>query len=270
MRDLVYVVIDSARYDSVAEAQTPNMAALGRIERRYSFASWTPPSHLVYLMGLTPHTSPVGIFASEVYKADYSAWGSRLDIADTTMGDFVPAFSLPRFLKNHGYVARAMVSMPIINQHTILARDFDSYRLMPRHDDFGSIIESTEFSPGTPTFYFLNLGEAHYPYMIPPAELARLTGEPGVILRSGEPAPGASTPECSYTSQHLKRFHEAQRAAVEQVDRLLPALFAKCLPDTFVMITADHGELFGEDGYFGHGPICHPKVFEVPFVEGRL
>jgi hypothetical protein len=33
-------------------------------------------------------------------------------------------------------------------------------------------------------------------------------------------------------------------------------------------VTADHGELFGEDGYFGHGPIQHPKVLEVPFVEG--
>ena len=32
----------------------------------------------------------------------------------------------------------------------------------------------------------------------------------------------------------------------------------------------DHGELFGEDGYFGHGPIAHDKVLEVPFVEGRV
>ena len=28
------------------------------------------------------------------------------------------------------------------------------------------------------------------------------------------------------------------------------------------------GELFGEGGYFGHGPIMHEKCFEVPFVEG--
>jgi hypothetical protein len=27
---------------------------------------------------------------------------------------------------------------------------------------------------------------------------------------------------------------------------------------------ADHGELFGEAGYFGHGPINHEKVYEVP------
>jgi hypothetical protein len=28
--------------------------------------------------------------------------------------------------------------------------------------------------------------------------------------------------------------------------------------------------LFGEEGYFGHGPIVHEKVLEVPFVEGKL
>ena len=39
---------------------------------------------------------------------------------------------------------------------------------------------------------------------------------------------------------------------------------------TYITVTADHGELFGEEGYFGHGPINHPKVYEVPFIEGQL
>jgi hypothetical protein len=33
-------------------------------------------------------------------------------------------------------------------------------------------------------------------------------------------------------------------------------------------VTSDHGELFGEDGWFGHGPIVHDKVLEVFLVEG--
>jgi hypothetical protein len=36
------------------------------------------------------------------------------------------------------------------------------------------------------------------------------------------------------------------------------------------MVMSDHGELFGEEGYFGHGPIVHEKVLEVFFVEGRI
>ena len=39
---------------------------------------------------------------------------------------------------------------------------------------------------------------------------------------------------------------------------------------TVVIVTSDHGELFGEDGYFGHRPIAHEKVLEVPFLEGLV
>jgi glucan phosphoethanolaminetransferase (alkaline phosphatase superfamily) len=31
---------------------------------------------------------------------------------------------------------------------------------------------------------------------------------------------------------------------------------------------ADHGEAFGEGGYFGHGPVMHEAAFAVPFLEG--
>jgi len=44
---------------------------------------------------------------------------------------------------------------------------------------------------------------------------------------------------------------------------------AKAPENTYFIVTSDHGELFGEDGYFGHGPIMHEKCFEIPFVEGR-
>jgi len=47
-------------------------------------------------------------------------------------------------------------------------------------------------------------------------------------------------------------------------------LFDLAPKNTYVTITADHGELFGEEGYFGHGPIQHKKVLEVPFVEGKV
>ena len=49
---------------------------------------------------------------------------------------------------------------------------------------------------------------------------------------------------------------------------MVEELFDLVPKNTYITITADHGELFGEDGYFGHGPIQHKKVFEVPFIEG--
>ncbi len=57
---------------------------------------------------------------------------------------------------------------------------------------------------------------------------------------------------------------------VEHVDGLIGELFDIAPRNTHFIITADHGELFGEGGYFGHGPIMHEKCFEVPFLEGRV
>jgi glucan phosphoethanolaminetransferase (alkaline phosphatase superfamily) len=57
---------------------------------------------------------------------------------------------------------------------------------------------------------------------------------------------------------------------VKYLDGVVEELFDLLPANTYVTITFDHGELFGEDGYFGHGPIQHKKVLEVPFIEGKL
>ena len=61
-----------------------------------------------------------------------------------------------------------------------------------------------------------------------------------------------------------------QKRNVEHLDNLMEKLYDIIPENTHIIITADHGELFGEDGLFGHGPVFHKKVFEVPFVEGKL
>jgi arylsulfatase A-like enzyme len=57
---------------------------------------------------------------------------------------------------------------------------------------------------------------------------------------------------------------------VRYLDGVFGRLFEMVPPNTYITVTSDHGELFGEDGYFGHGPIFHEKVFEVPFLEGMV
>ncbi len=274
MNNLIYLVIDSARYDSFMSAATPNMRNLGPVERRYSYAGWTSPSHFAYLMGMTPHQSPPGVFASEVYKKDYMDWGDRLGIKGLTMKDFVPHFWLPQFLKSKGYQTHARVSMPIINPVTVLNTGFDSYKLMDRYNDFEAVINEVSFD-GVPGFYLLNLGEAHYPYGIPPEEMPPLRGEGGIFRRSGEDIGGhppnvADLTGYYFEEKHLHFFRDRQIAAIEGVDRLMEKLFKKCPVGTYLIITSDHGELFGEEGYFGHGPIMHPKVHEVPYIGGKI
>ena len=65
-------------------------------------------------------------------------------------------------------------------------------------------------------------------------------------------------------------LRQRQIDAVKYLDTVVEELFDLVPRNTYVTITSDHGELFGEDGFFGHGPIVHEKVLEVPFVEGRI
>jgi arylsulfatase A-like enzyme len=73
-----------------------------------------------------------------------------------------------------------------------------------------------------------------------------------------------------FNQKKLDELRARQVAAVKYLDGVVEELFDLVPKNTYITITSDHGELFGEEGYFGHGPILHDKVLEVPFVEGQL
>ena len=273
-RNFVVVVLDSLRYDSWIEAHPTSLATLGQVERRFSYASWTAPSHYNLLMGLLPHSSPHEVYASEYYKQDFLRYSERLGVEGIEFKRLLPSLFLPTFLRRQlGYRTHALVSMPVLNPHTPINRDFDSFELMPTHNDMAAMLDRLEFSSERPSFYLLNVGETHYPYALPdedPGRWPRISGVHGVFKRldtaEGQPLP--DQPEEFFDATALRELRSRQIRAVEYLDGLFARLFDMLPDDTWVVVTSDHGELFGEDRYFGHGPIQHEKVFEVPFVEG--
>ena len=274
-RNLVFVVLDSLRYDSWLAAEPRTLAELGPVERRWSYASWTAPSHYNLLMGLLPHTSPSEVYASEYYKEDFRRYGERLGVEGMEFKRMLPSIFLPTYLRHElGYRTRAMVSMPVLNRHTPVNRDFDSYELMPTHNDMAAMLPKMSFDDDRPTFYLLNVGETHYPYALPdedPERWPRISGVHGVFKRLAEGAgdqPHPTEPREFFDQQRLRELRDRQVGAVEYLDGVFARLFDLLPDDTWVVVTSDHGELFGEDQYFGHGPIAHEKVLEVPFVEG--
>jgi len=270
VNNIVYVIMDSCRYDTVLAARTPNIDRLGQVELRYSYASWTSPSHYAMLMGMTHHKSPAGVFASEVYKEDFIKWRKRTGVKDLDFRSFVPELSLPHKLSQLGYRTVGKVSLPVLNQYTTFSAHFDDYKLMENHNDFAGMIREMTFEAERPTFFFFNLGETHYPYMLSRDEAPVLHGVHGVFKHLDDAVSDTDDPtDKFFNREQLETLRAQQIKACEYVDSLLAELYAKIPPQTHVIVTADHGELFGEDGYFGHGPIFHPKVFEVPFVEGR-
>lgn len=272
-RHLVVVVLDSLRYDSWTAAPTPNLDRLGPVERRWSYASWTAPSHYNLLTGLLPHASPAKVYASEHYKADYLRYSERLGIEGIEFKRLLPALYLPTFLRSLGYRTHARVSMPVLNPHTGINRDFDSYELMPVHNDMAAMLDTMTFAEdGPPSFWLLNVGETHYPYALPdedPADWPRVSGVHGVVKQLGDDGAGSGEPE-AFDQDELDQLRARQVRAVAYLDGVFARLFQLVPRNTWLIVTSDHGELFGEGGYFGHGPIAHDKVLEVPFVEGPV
>ena len=141
-RNLVVVILDSLRYDVAAAAATPNLDRLGPLEQRWSYASWTAPSHYNLLMGLLPHDSPVGVYASDYYQRDYLKYAERLRVPDMEFKKLLPGLWLPSYLKDVlGYGTHARVSMPVLNPMTPVNRGFDSFRLMPKHNDMAAMLD---------------------------------------------------------------------------------------------------------------------------------
>ena len=253
------------------------MRKLGRLERRWSYASWTAPSHYNLLMGLMPHTSPTHVFASEYYKRDFLKFNERLGCTDIQFKSLVPRLYLPPFLKDKlGYATHAMVSLPVLNPKTPLNQGFDTFRLMERHNDMRAMVRAMKFQEEKPSFYLLNVGETHYPYALPdePEDAwPRLHGVHGVFKHLDDAVAGGKLARRGgkfFDDRQLSILRQRQIRAVKYLDTVFEELFDLLPKNTYVTVTSDHGELFGEDGYFGHGPIVHPKVLEVPFIEGRL
>jgi membrane-anchored protein YejM (alkaline phosphatase superfamily) len=275
--NLVVIILDSLRYDSCMAANTPTMEKLGAIEQRWSYASWTAPSHYNLLMGLLPHASPTHVYASEYYKTEFVRYAERLGVPDMEFSKLLPSLWLPSYLRNSlGYRTSGMVSMPVLNRHTPISAGFDDWLLMARHNDMRAMVDRMSFDGDRPWFHLLNIGETHYPYALAdedPSEWPRISGVHGVFKHLDEEVVGGELmthDDSFFDDDQMERLRQRQIRAAAAVDQILVDVFDAVPKGTWVIVTADHGELFGEGGYFGHGPIAHEKVHEVPFVEGLV
>jgi len=233
-RNLVVVVLDSLRYDSWMQAEPEVLARLGAVERRYTYATWTAPSHYNLLMGLLPHTNPVEVYASEYYKQDFLRYSDRLNVPGMEFRRLLPSIFLPTYLKHTiGYRTHAMVSMPVLNPHTAVNRDFDSFELMPTHNDMAAMLERLCFDAERPSFYLLNVGETHYPFALPsedPSTWPRLSGVHGVFEHLDEHMVGGKLmdgdePLPQFDQAQLDRLRARQIEAVRYLDGVFERLF---------------------------------------------
>jgi hypothetical protein len=267
----------------------------------YATAPWTLPSHVAMF---------TGALASE-FGLDQAPGGDPRGVADAVapLADRLLASRLAGAgYATHGYSANLWIS-----PHTGLDAGFDTFRYAPsarlerafgagagaggrradlawaregwagRGDD-GAATIGAELSaairaadPATPQFWFVNLVEAHSPYL-PPRPFndlgprarirAALDCERSLnfaaicVAAAGGPIPSAAA---------LARLAHLHRRAVAYMDVWLAGVLATLagtgmLDDTLVVVTSDHGEAFGEAGLLAHGFNLIPPLIHVPLI----
>ena len=230
------------------------------------------------MTGLLPHTSPTNVYASEYYKEDFYNFNKRLGAEGIDFAAMVPGLWMPEFLRNNiGYSTHARVSLPVLNPKTGINRFFDSFQLMDSHNDMAAMIPTLKFDTERPSFHLLNVGETHYPYAKPDEDSSmwpRISGVNGVFKKMNDQI-DESNPEFKedfqfFDQAKLDELRERQIDTVRYLDGVFEQLYDTVPENTHIIVTADHGELFGEMGYFGHGPIMHDKCFEVPYLEAKI
>jgi len=255
--NFLLLTYDSCRYDVLLEAHTPVLDSYAEVRPAQTPANFTYPAHQAFFAGILPNT-----LNDEPYYNRFSK--QLLGLREVGEGQVVKDSllqvasdrNLVAGLRGQGFQTVGCGAMNWFRQKT-LQTGFEHFRWTGRgaYRQIEYLLEHLD--PARPFFGFINFGETHFPFTFEgktdrcPVDIRarRIIWPPKESGPVGRDNPG----------------YAQQIAAAEFLDSCLPQLFSSLPGDTVVILTADHGECFGEDGYLGHG-FNHPKVLEVPLA----
>jgi arylsulfatase len=121
-----------------------------------------------------------------------------------------------------------------------------------------------------PSFLWAHYMDAHGPYE-PPAEFQRLFREEAVAPGRAQDLYHTAVTEDDCSAAERRTLIDLYDAEIRYLDAALDSLFerldaAGVLETSLVIITADHGDAFGEHGYYGHPRYLHDELIHVPLL----
>lgn len=294
--NVLFIVMDTVRKDAIdfsPGGRTPAIAALAdrgaRFDNAYSAAPWTLPSIASMLTGEWPHRLSCGIekpldekprtlaeaLASRGYEtAGFAANGYYLGERSGLARGFREYTAYPLSLREVLRNSKLWRDLFTLAHDVFGIEDFGDYEsLWKTHSarairgELARLLDTRDRA--RPFFAFINVFEAHTPYLPPP--------DPSATGR-GLPAAGAKLLRewnlIDKSKLNRARLTMAKRAyadCVAAIDRELGGMLEdlavrKLLDNTIVIVTSDHGEHFGEHGLFGHGCSLFDELIRVPLV----
>jgi len=257
---VVIYVVDSLRYDRTPfaegdESLAPAFAALARdgtlYTRSFSASSWTRPSVATILTGVGPSQHRVLDRQDRLPEwiprlpREFAAAGWHT-VAVTTNPNVLPAF---------GFLDGFDRFIDVGSTHWASERGYADLR--------DALAELTEQSADVPLFLYVHDNEPHAPYR--PLERYR------AMFDAAEDGSPAEAPRDDPSPEELASASKLQRAVIrstsDRFGELMDALRAVGRYDAAVVVlTADHGEEFGDHGGVGHGVTLYQEQIHVPLV----
>ncbi|UBV45238.1 STM4013/SEN3800 family hydrolase (plasmid) [Deinococcus taeanensis] len=248
--DVVLLTLDSLRYDVATAAldsgELPHLAPLlpeGRWEERHTPGSFTYAAHQAFLAGFLPTPARPGRHA-RLFAAQFAGSAST----SPTTFTFEEA-TLPAALANRGYRTVCLGGVGFFNGQTALG---------------GALPALFHEAHWTPASGVKNPDSARVQVALAARRLTQIKERVFLLLNMA----ATHTPTHFYLPGARRDSPQSQRAALRSVDAALPVLFEalRARGPALLIVCADHGTCFGEDGYHGHR-LAHPLVWTVPYAE---
>ncbi|WP_299175265.1 hypothetical protein [uncultured Brevundimonas sp.] len=252
---ILFVSLDSCRYDTFRQAVLPNMKALAPLHRAQAPSHFTYGSHAAMFVGFTPGVAAEAAaflnpkFA-RLFRLSYAGHPGIAPPGFTIAGDnIVDGF------RQGGHLTLGTAAMGWFDPSTpvseTLRHGFERFWFAGREGVAAQAawVEAQMADAGDrPVFAFMNIGETHVPYHY-----------------RGAPWSEDDNPCVPFqTEDRSAECRMRQTACAEFVDRHLSPLL-DAFRDATVLICADHGDCWGEDGLWEHG-VSHEMTLTVPLI----
>ena len=289
--NVLLIVMDTLRADHLSlqgyeRVTDPNLTRLANegvmFENAYATSSWTLTSHASLFTGRWPyeHKADGGRDLDETYPTIAEALSERGYRTGAFNGNFETVTKHWGFARGFAHFEDYYQTIPQLAVSSVYGRFMEYYVLHKVLNMEFSI--DRRWAPGVnesalqwidqdtekPFFAFINYYDIHAPYISP--ERARFSEfeNPGGLVNTDWTTADIYSPK---TDEQIQGEIDAYDGGIyyndQQIQILLDELDERgVLEDTIVIITSDHGELFGEHGLWEHHNSLYKPVIHVPLI----
>jgi hypothetical protein len=261
--NFLLLTLDSCRYDVMCDAHTPVLDRYAReVLPAQTPANFTYAAHHAFFAGILPHVPEPRAYYNRFVRqlVGLTKAGEGHRVTGRALKAVYSDNNLVSGLRESGYQTVGAGAMNWFQQDA-LTRWFENFRFTDTDAEAQVDYLLEEIDVTRPFFGFINFGETHDPFYYKGKETESPFRVQARLMEWPPREQGAIGRDCE------PYWHQVE--ALEFVDRQLSRLFEALPGDTIAIVCGDHGEAFGEDGYWGHA-VNHPKVHEVPLAIFRL